>query len=240
MTAADCYCPTCPTEDKLTPEERARRREQAIAKARWIWQEETIGATGTTAQTYLYSRLLLINPMPEVLRFRYGSVRSNRPPAMVARINHVELGSIGIHCTFLLPDGSAKARIRIRDEETSRVTIGTRYGGAVRFGEPTPDKWLIVAEGLETTLSVTQSTDLPGWAALCAGGIRKLVLPPSAQKILIAADNDENRIGQRAAYYAAKQWRREGRDVKIIMPPKVGFDWNDVLLEKDQAVRHAA
>jgi hypothetical protein len=233
-----CYCPTCPKEDDLTPEQLAHRRERKTALAKWTWQEETIEATGTAAQTYLYSRLLLINPMPEALRFRYGSMRLNRPPSMVARINHVELGAIGIHITFLKSDGSAKAGKADIDEP--RKTVGCRSGGAVHFGEPAPDRWLVVGEGIETTLSVTQSSDLPGWAALCAGGIRKLVLPPAARKILIAADNDASGIGQRAANYTARRWRREGRDVKILMPPKVGFDWNDVLMERDQVVRHAA
>ena len=30
----------------------------------------------------------------------------------------------------------------------------------------------------------------PGWAALSAGGIESLILPPEARKVLIAADHD--------------------------------------------------
>jgi hypothetical protein len=226
---------------ELDPEELARRRDaeeadraRRIAEARWIWQEETFLADGTAAHTYLASRLILLDHMPETIRFRHGHARRNRPPSMVARVDHVLNGSIGVHLTHLTYDG-CKA-----DVDPVRQCIGACAGGAVHFGEPRPDRWLAVGEGVETTLTVMQSGDLPGWAALSATGIENLILPPQAKKILIAADNDENGTGGRAANHAARRWRREGRDVKIIMPPKVGFDWNDILLEKDRAVRCAA
>jgi putative DNA primase/helicase len=69
----------------------------------------------------------------------------------------------------------------------------------------------------------------PGWAALSAGGIKRLDLPPIAKMVLIAADNDPKGTGQRAANYAAARWLAEGRRVKICMPPRPGVDWNDVL-----------
>jgi hypothetical protein len=37
-----------------------------------------------------------------------------------------------------------------------------------------------------------QMTGFPGWAALSAGGIGTLQLPPEATDILIGADNDKN------------------------------------------------
>ena len=72
-------------------------------------------------------------------------------------------------------------------------------------------QWLLVAEGLETTLSVMRACALPGWAALSAGGIKSLVLPPSANMIMICADNDANGVGQRAANAAAERFLAEGR-----------------------------
>ena len=71
---------------------------------------------------------------------------------------------------------------------------------------------------------------LPGWAALSASGIRNLILPPEARRVVIAADNDENGVGWKGALVAARRWAFEGRQVRIDMPPTPDTDWNDVLL----------
>jgi putative DNA primase/helicase len=75
-----------------------------------------------------------------------------------------------------------------------------------------------------------QACCLPGWAALCARGIERLVLPPSVHKVIICADNDSSGVGQRAAARAEQRWLREGRLVRIATPPKSDSDWNDVLM----------
>jgi putative DNA primase/helicase len=74
---------------------------------------------------------------------------------------------------------------------------------------------------------------LPGWAALSAGGIKSLVLPPSANMVLICADNDANGVGQRAANAAAERFLAEGRRVRIALPPRSGTDFNDLLRGSD-------
>jgi phage/plasmid primase-like uncharacterized protein len=78
---------------------------------------------------------------------------------------------------------------------------------------------LVVAEGIETTASVMLATGLPAWAALSAIGLRNLVLPPEARKVLIAADNDASGTGEKAARDAAVRWLGESRRVRITMPP---------------------
>ena len=92
-----------------------------------------------------------------------------------------------------------------------------------------PDDWLVIGEGIETVASVMQCTGLPGWAALSASGIERLLLPPDARMVLIAADHDPNGTGERAAQNAAQRWLAEGRRVWIAMPPGIGDDANDVL-----------
>ena len=79
------------------------------------------------------------------------------------------------------------------------------------------------------------ATGLPGWAALSAGGIERLMLPmlPLAATVIIAADHDLNGLGERAARSVARQWLAQGRRVRIALPPVAGSDWNDVLLNKD-------
>jgi phage/plasmid primase-like uncharacterized protein len=108
---------------------------------------------------------------------------------------------------------------------------------------PRPGEWLGVAEGVETMMSVVSVFAMPGWAALSAGGIRSLILPPEATNIIICADNDSNGVGQRAANDAAERWLAEGRRVRIAIPHQPDTDFNDVLTAAgypNAEVRHVA
>jgi putative DNA primase/helicase len=213
-----------PTQEELEEQREAEEADRArrIAEARWIWREETDPAEGTAAHTYLASRLIMLDEIPEAIRFRHGHAKRNRPPSMVCRIDHVLLGSIGVHLTHLTYDGH-KA-----DVDPVRQVIGACSGGAIHLGEPRPDQWLVVGEGLESTATMALAMKAPGWAAISAPGMKRLVLPPEARMVLIAADNDENGTGQAAANYAATRWLMEGRRVKVCVPPVVNTDWNDV------------
>jgi putative DNA primase/helicase len=75
-----------------------------------------------------------------------------------------------------------------------------------------------------------------------AGGIRALELPPAATHVLICADHDVSRVGERAARDAAARWLAEGRRVRIAMPPQPGSDFNDLLNSRAHAegLHHAA
>ena len=143
---------------------------------------------------------------------------------MVALVEHVERGSVAVHCTFLRLDGSGKA-----DVEKPKAIFGPVAGGAVRFGMPGAEEWLAVAEGVETAMSVAAACSMPAWAALSAGGVENLILPAEATHILICCDHDANGVGQRATHDAAKRWLAEGRRVRVAMPPELGADFNDVL-----------
>jgi putative DNA primase/helicase len=145
---------------------------------------------------------------------------------MVALVEHAKHGPVAIHRTYLQAAGRGKAGI-----DPDRATLGPVGGGAVRLAPIVPNEWLIVGEGIETTLSAMQASHLPGWAALSAGGLGKLVLPPVATHVIIAADNDEHGRGQRAAREAAERFMSEGRQVRVATPPGAG-DFNDVLTER--------
>jgi putative DNA primase/helicase len=148
---------------------------------------------------------------------------------MVALVEHVEHGPVAIHRTWLRADGAAKALFR-----KPRLSLGPVDGGAVRLAPARPDQPLIVGEGIETTASAMLAMGWPGWAALSAGGIERLILPPLplAATVYAAAHNDANRIGENAARGAARRWLAEGRTVRIAMPAVAGADFNDLLLRK--------
>jgi putative DNA primase/helicase len=208
------------------------------AAASKIWRSAA-PATNTLVETYLQSRGIDITP-PTSLRFHRALPHplGGLWPCMVALVMDVDDAPRAIHRTFLSHHGTNKAPI-----SPVKMMLGACLGGAVRLGTAHPDGWLVLAEGIETTLSVMQSCELPGWAALSANGLRSLILPLEAAKVLICADNDGT--GQRAAREAAERFLREGRRVRVAMPPIPGTDFNDVLnlaaggLAKNE-VRHVA
>jgi putative DNA primase/helicase len=159
-------------------------------------------------------------------------------PAMVAVVEHVERGIVGVHRTYIRSDGTTKGAF-----EPIKSSLGPIKGGAVRLGVPRPGEWLVIGEGIETTLAVMVACAMPGWAALSAGGIRSLILPPEATHLVICADHDASGVGQRAAHDAAVRWIAEGRRVRIALPPEPGTDFADMLLADVSAtaeVRHVA
>jgi putative DNA primase/helicase len=206
---------------------QARRRDdnrddevRRIARARQIW-DAALPAVRSPVTRYL-ARRGITTPPPATLR--WGPRCWHREarqwlPAMIALVEDVRRGTVGVHRTYLTTD------YRRRD----RASLGPIGGGAVRLGTPRPGEWLAIAEGLETALAVMSACATPGWAALSEGGIRALILPPEATHVVICADHDLNGVGQRAAHDAAARFLAEGRHVRVAMPPEPDTDFNDVL-----------
>jgi hypothetical protein len=133
---------------------------------------------------------------------------------------------MGLHRTYLRPDGSGKADL----QGGAKMMLGACGGGAVRFG---PDRPVIaLAEGIETALSIGVASRLTVWATLSTSGLKGLILPPPpiAEVIVIAADNDP--AGLAAAEDAATRFEAEGRAVSVIAPQSEGADFNDVLRDE--------
>ena len=114
----------------------SRRHDDGARTARTlkIWRESRVGA-GSVAARYLASRGIRYDRWPDSLRLhpncprpRDGAGKLLTPqPAMVALVEHVERGSVGVHCTYLRPDGSAKADLPKNEQ---RAFFGPILGGA--------------------------------------------------------------------------------------------------------------
>ena len=106
---------------------------------------------------YLWSRLITIDWIFDTIQFTHGfghrGAKTLRP-AMVGRVDHVGYGPLGVDLTYLSTSGLDVGKSII---EPVRQTFGIVKGGAVRFGEPSPDRDLVVGEGIETTLSIMQA-----------------------------------------------------------------------------------
>jgi putative DNA primase/helicase len=93
---------------------------------------------------------------------------------------------------------------------------------------------LIIAEGVEDALAAhALFGGMPAWAALSAGNMAKLILPPGIQQVLILADRDEpkqdgHQVGLQAAHDLAQRLRHEGRIIAVRWS-RIGKDANDAL-----------
>jgi hypothetical protein len=199
---------------------------ERIAHARQIYDS---GVWDERIAVYLQSRQIgLTSP---VLRFQQHAPHrlGARLPAMLAPVVNVTGELTGVHISYLRPDGSGKADL---PKEFQRECRGVIHGGAIRLAEHDPDAELVVGEGVESTFSAMQLFSRAGWAAVYAGGLKTLDLPPTVRAVIIAVDNDASGVGQRNALAAYDRWTAEGRSVRIVAPPVVGDDFNDVLLKE--------
>jgi hypothetical protein len=197
-----------------------------IACARRIWD----GAHDTLRSPvvrYLASRDITLPPPPSLRWTPRCWHREERAhlPAMIALVEHVERGIVGVHRTYLTSD------YRRRD----RASLGPIGGGAVRLAAP--GGVLMVGEGIETCLAAMQATGHPAWAALSTSGLRALDLPADVRDIIVLADGDEP--GARAARDCAWRWKRQGRRVRIARPAQ-GMDFNDMLMGRAPHVEERA
>jgi putative DNA primase/helicase len=203
-------------------------RQRRTANALDLFFNESRPARDTLVQRYWRGRgieIAIPNTIRASLGWLYHRESGEQRPAMLGLVEHVEHGPVAVHLTYLAIDGSCKAEI-----EPNRKFFGPVSGGAVRIGQVRADRWLVIGEGIESTASAMQLWSLSsGWAALSEGCLRNLILPPEAQLIVIACDNDENGVGQAAARDAAWLWTEEGRTVRVKVPPKPDTDFNDIL-----------
>jgi putative DNA primase/helicase len=206
----------------VQPDERKR------VALRRVWGEACPITAGDPVDTYLHQRGLSLPPadLPAVMRYHPHLVyhhEDGQPtyhPAMVARVDHPSGRAVSLHRTFLRLDGR-KADVPSPKKLMSPAIPGATRGGAIRLypaGET-----LAVTEGLETALAVRLATGLRVWAAICAGGMARLIVPPEVHLIVICADHDS--AGLDAARTLARRLLVEQRRVKLLTPETPGTDW---------------
>jgi len=203
--------PPFPSRPKPKPEPEGPSPED---RERWESLWEAAKPSHPLLGRYLRARGLSLEPPPALrLAFLRGE------PVMVARVEGVK-GLLGLHMTTLEPDG--------RGRREKRLVKGSRpKGGAIRLFPLEAGKPLALAEGIETALAVREATGWPVWATIAAGFMPGVVLPPEAHEVVVCADHD--RAGLEAAHALARRLIREGRRVRLAVPPDEGADWLDVL-----------
>ncbi len=212
----------------ITPHEAeavTQAREQARMRALAIWSGAVRVTPNDPGGRYLARRGLVSLIASPALRYRadVSHPAGGRYPAMVALVQDATGAALGVHRTYLAPDGT-KARV-----EPVKASLGPIWGGAIRLYPAAPE--IVIGEGSETSASAGLLLGLPAWAAISAGNMATgLELPPEVRSIMIAADHD--RPGIEAAETAAARWQAEGRKVRIIKPDTPGQDFNDLVMAR--------
>ena len=189
-----------------------------------IWSQ-TVSIQGTLAERYIRGRSIS-GPIPSQLRFHRNLRHPEglRFPAMVGRVEAVDLGVVGLHRTYLMADAPRKI-----DHPTAKAMLGPCKGGAVRVRSGS--KALAVAEGIETALSLAMGLEngIAVWAALSASGMASLRLPPAnamGGQLIIGTDGEPR--GRSAGAELADAAARRGWTVEILTAPD-GKDFNDMV-----------
>jgi phage/plasmid primase-like uncharacterized protein len=213
------------TVQQALDRDHAEARRRAQAQRAW---EEAGPIEGTLGEAYLRHRGYR-GPIPEALRFNPSAWHQSAKylPAIVAS---VVIGSdlVAVHRTYLAQPGRKAAVNPVK------ASLGPVKGGAVRLSEGQGP--IVVAEGIETALALLdahRSHQPRVWAALSAGNMADVHLPPSVgDRLVVAYDNDPAGIGGKERL--AVRARRAGWRVQVLPPPEVG-DWADLAAQEAAA-----
>lgn len=207
-----------------------------------VWNQAYPIAEGTPPMMYLKNRglggIMASDLDPNHVRWHPSLEAQDRDgvsrgyPTLLLRLSQPngELGSL--HRIFLTARGQ-KAPL----DEVKRMMPGASKlrGGAIRLFPAGPE--IMLAEGVETAWAgfLLSKRRIPVWAGATAALLRSIQLPEETKVVHILADKDANSAGLNAAEKLRETLEREGRDVRVHIPPldipagghKV--DWLDVL-----------
>lgn len=211
----------------------AARRDAPQRQANKVWQVQQVRAAvrpvGAEVSGYLAGRGLVVPPAirQALLPFYDGDTFVGTYQAMVAGIKAPDGTTTGVHVTYL--QGTKKLAVA-----DPRRTKGSRTGGAaIRLFDVVDDE-MGIAEGIETAIAAHLMFQTPVWSCIAADGIANFVPPAGVRRVWIFGDNDANFTGQAAAYACARRLKQMELDVAVMLPPRSGEDWNDVLLQQQQ------
>lgn len=155
-----------------------------IQEARTLF-EHAATAEGTLAETYLRSRGITI-PISSSIRFASLHCKGlSVAPCLVAALQDKTGEITGVQRTFLLPDGTGKAKVA-----NPKLSLGKVSGSAIQLDQDFVSGEAVVCEGLEDGLSLAQLTGASIWVAAGASMMPKMEFPCSVTSVIIASDND--------------------------------------------------
>lgn len=212
-------------------EQDARRKAEFVDR---LWRETwrtAAPARGSPIETWIRpARGIPLDPaMLDQMPLRWSTrcpLRQTTAAAMLALMTDAVTGEPrGLHRTFLMPDGSAKAPI-----DKPRQMLG--HAGIIRLS---PDEdvtaGLGIAEGIETALAVIATGFRPVWACGSLEALKKFPVLGGIGCLTVFSDAKPHEIA--GARSCADRWAAAGREA-ILRVPRQG-DWNDALALKVSA-----
>lgn len=212
-------------QEKSAQDDR-RRTEGALR----LVEESRPIETGDPVDLYLRGRGLrpLASTWPSSLRRAVlkHPQDGKRHPAMLAVVTDAQSGmTIAVHRTFLTEDGK-KAHV-----SPVKLSLGPIGGGVVRLG--IDSEKIAIAEGIESAIGAGMAFGLVPWAALSAGNMERVLVPPSVRSVLICADSDANLVGRKAAIKLRASLKQQQLmqqrliEVNLTLPPPGRADFAD-------------
>ena len=224
-----------------TAREDAAIRHRLVAL--WSGGISMRSADARAAWMYLVGRGLKIPRNLQSVRFHPSmayyekGVLVGHFPGLMACVMAPDGSPVTIHRTFLTNDGR-KAPVESPKKLCPHASTRPLQGSAIRLF-PVADH-LAVAEGIETSLAVTEMFGVPCWATVTAGLMAQFVPPPGIKRVTIYADKDSpskfhpKGHGQEAATMLAERLWKSGIQAGVELPPidipegKKGIDWLDI------------
>ncbi len=191
-----------------------------------IWRSTIPITADTAAGRYLRQRRCALPPPDPTSHLRcIPSLKHPSGasfPALIGLVTHIHTKKpLGLHRTWLKPDGSGKA-----DVEPNKAYLCSPLGdGVIRiWPDDSVERSLGIAEGIETALSLAHEFT-PVWCCMDAGHLEAFPVLGGIEALTIGVDNDLR--GIEAATKCAKEWLTAGREVYTIRAKQEGHDLND-------------
>jgi hypothetical protein len=128
-----------------------------------------------------------------------------------------------IHRTALTPDG----------QKLGRRTLGPKTGCAIKLSvDADVTIGLAIGEGLETVLAGMALGFCPAWSVCDAASVGNFPLLSGIEALTIFVDRDKNGTGYRRALECSNRWTSFGREVRRVIPARVGDDMADVVVAR--------
>ena len=197
----------------------AESEKDRVRAALTIWAE-AVDPVGSIVETYLASRGLQASDVAgQAIQFHPAlRYEGEIVPGMVALFRDITTDvPCGIHRTFL--DGQGR--------KIDRRMLGRTKDAAIKLdADETVTEGIGIAEGIETALAVIGMGWRPVWALGSANAIARFPVLPGVESLTIFADHDD--VGIKAARACGRRWADAGLDARVLRPPAIGADWNDM------------
>lgn len=200
-----------------------------VPKAQVKTMENLQDYRGTDAEIYLKQRGIINMPDMSISYsdsepyYDSDGKKAGEYPAMIAKITDaLSLEALQIHITYLKNGKKFDRKVKGLASSTDFKIPCVRLFQA--------EKTLGVAEGIETALSANDMYNVPTWATVNSGFMKKFRAPLGVTELYVFADNDKTGTGHAAAFECARANLLSKNDVvkvTVIWPDQLG-DFNDL------------